>query len=271
MKKTILITFASLILVFAANTAYACSCDVYMDKPEINYSDWAKNFKGVAFAGRVIKVETIKAKGVSKITFSVNTVWRGALSAKVFVSTASSSGMCGVTFEEGADYVVISDSPAGSVYVSSCAEMEFAQNREKYLAALGEGRKGQQPPRKFDEFGNINCEYELAKLDGLTIELQNDPTSTAYIIIYGGKSGKKHGAKARIARMFHYLTKSRGVEAWRVYMKDGGYRDTLSGEIWTLRPGDNDPTATPTVSAKNVKLKGTAKIRGYNCGSEMGL
>lgn len=270
MKKTILIAFASLILIFAADSAFACSCLVQPNKPEVNYSAWATNFKGVAFSGRVIRVETAEAKMESKITFAVDTVWRGTATAEATVYTPSNSAMCGVTYNEGQEYVVISDSTGDKLMVFICSAMEYAANQSKYLAALGEGKRTPRPARKFDEFGNINCEYELAKLDGLTIELQNDPNSTAYMIIYGGKTGKRNEAKARAARMSYYLTKSTGVDPERVKIIDGGYRDTLSGEIWILRPGDDSPVATPTVAAKNVKLKGTAKIRKYNCGSEMG-
>jgi hypothetical protein len=52
---------------------------------------------------------------------------------------------------------------------------------------------------------------------------------------------------------------------------DGGYRETLAGEIWLATPDDAAPKPTPTVDAKKVKLRGTEKVRGYNCGSEMGL
>jgi len=243
---------------------------VQPNKPEVNYAAWAKNFKGAAFSGRVIRVETDEAKMESKITFAVDIVWRGKVTSEATIFTPSNSAMCGVTYNEGQEYVVISDSIGDRVMVFSCPAVEYAANQSKYLAALGEGKRTPRPARKFDEFGDINCESELARLDGLAIELQNDPSSAAHLIIYGGKTGKKNEAKARAARMSYYLTKSRGIDPERVKTIDGGYRDTLAGEIWILRPGDDIPKATPTVPAKDVKLKGTAKIRYYNCGSEMG-
>jgi hypothetical protein len=33
-------------------------------------------------------------------------------------------------------------------------------------------------PRKFDEFGDINCEDEMAHLDNLVVILQNEPSSS---------------------------------------------------------------------------------------------
>lgn len=124
-------------------------------------------------------------------------------------------------------------------------------------------------PRKVDEFGNINCEDELARLDALAVILQNEPASRSYIIIYGGRTGQRNEAKARAARMLYYLTKSRGIDLKRVVTLDGGYRETLMGEFWVAGAGDPAPTFTPTVGVKNVKLKGTAKIRHYNCGDAM--
>ena len=77
-------------------------------------------------------------------------------------------------------------------------------------------------------------------------------------------------AKARLARMKHYLTANRGIDSARIKPIDGGYRKGLSGEIWLAREGDSAPKATPTVKSKDVRLKGTAKIRSYNCGDTMG-
>ncbi|MFM9903606.1 MAG: hypothetical protein ACKVQJ_03430 [Pyrinomonadaceae bacterium] len=124
--------------------------------------------------------------------------------------------------------------------------------------------------KKVDEFGNINCEGEMARLDAFAQMLQNSPDSIGYIIIYGGSKGKRNEAKARAARMAYYLTKARGVDTAKVKTIDGGYRKTLSGEFWLAMPGDEAPKASPTIDAKSVKLKGTEKIRGYSCGSTMG-
>ncbi|HEV8589203.1 MAG TPA: hypothetical protein VGQ72_10040 [Pyrinomonadaceae bacterium] len=125
-------------------------------------------------------------------------------------------------------------------------------------------------PRKFDEFGNINCEDELARLDAFAIELQNQPNLIGYVIIYGGRTGRRNEAKARAARMYYYLVRSRGMDRKRVVTVDGGFRETLMGELWLSKPGAPVPVATPTVRAEDVKLKGRVRIVGYNCGDAMG-
>ena len=41
--------------------------------------------------------------------------------------------------------------------------------------------------RKVDEFENINCEDEMARLDNFAVQLNNEPGSTGYVIFYGGR------------------------------------------------------------------------------------
>ena len=150
---------------------------------------------------------------------------------------------------------------------SSTARDNSKQLVERYWRGVDKVLVGD--PRKVDEFGNINCENELARLDAFAVTLQNEPESRGYIIIYGGRTGKRNEAKARAARMLYYLTKRRGVNPKNVVTLDGGYRETLMGELWIASPTDQAPKATPTVDVKNVKLKGTAKIRNYSCSIEM--
>jgi hypothetical protein len=38
------------------------------------------------------------------------------------------------------------------------------------------------PRKTFDDFGDINCEDEYARLDHFAIQLQQDPTTTGVII-----------------------------------------------------------------------------------------
>jgi hypothetical protein len=117
----------------------------------------------------------------------------------------------------------------------------------------------------FDEFGNISCEDELARLDNLAITLQNDPTLQVHIIIYGGRVGFRNEALARAARMKSYLVQSRGLEADRVMTVDGGYRNELSGELWLSSRGVVAPVAKPTVDKKYVRLRGTVKVINSPC------
>jgi hypothetical protein len=127
-----------------------------------------------------------------------------------------------------------------------------------------------EQPRKFDEFGNVTCEDELARLDAFSAELQNAPDSDGYIIVYGGRLGRLHEAKARAARMKFYLVRNRALVRKQIHALDGGYRETLTIELWLRRSGEATPVQTPTVKVKDVKLRGRVRVRAYYCGEGIG-
>ena len=274
MNKFTLFLFVAVILFLSVQAAFGCSCIVDPNKPEVDYGQWAKDFKGIAFSGRVAKIEPFGEYEV-KVTFKVDKFWRGADTTQAIIYTAKDSGLCGVTYDEGKEYIVITEATGDRYVTYLCPDVEYVTHRAEYLKALGQGFTPADRPAqkavKFQEFGNINCETALAYLDALATQIQNDPNSMAYVIIYGGRKGKRNEAKARLARMMHYWVVTRRMDGERFKRIDGGYRETLAGEIWLATPDDAAPKPTPTVDAKKVKLRGTEKVRGYNCGSEMGL
>lgn len=96
--------------------------------------------------------------------------------------------------------------------------------------------------RKFDEFPNISRNDEKARLDNYGIELQNDPSSTAYIIVYPGRSGRPGDVQRHTTRMVDYLVNSRGIDARRIVTLVGGVRDELMVELWTCPQGATPPS-----------------------------
>jgi hypothetical protein len=120
-------------------------------------------------------------------------------------------------------------------------------------------------PIKIDEFEEFSCEEELARLDYLkSAGLHSDPLAQGYIIVYGRKNGRRNEVKARIASMKASLI-MRGVGTKRVTFIDGGFREKLSVEMWLVEKGKNAPVPTPTIEAKDVKLKGFARIYNEPC------
>lgn len=125
--------------------------------------------------------------------------------------------------------------------------------------------------RKFDEFGNINCEAEMAHLDNLAVQLGNEPNAKAVIIFYGGRrfSGrlpKRGEAEARAARLKPYLVERRGILAERVEVIDGGYKEEFQVEIWMIPTDVAAPAPNPTIPAKDIKFgKGKATARQFRC------
>ena len=95
--------------------------------------------------------------------------------------------------------------------------------------------------RKFDEFPDIERNDEKARLDNYGIELQNDPTSTAYVTVFPGRSAKSADAQRRIARIVDYLVNSRGIDSRRIVTRVGPARDQLMVELWACPQGITPP------------------------------
>jgi hypothetical protein len=125
--------------------------------------------------------------------------------------------------------------------------------------------------RVFDEFGDINCEDEMARLDSFAVQLQNQPNAKGVIIFYGGRRfrgrlPKQGEAAARAARMKPYLVGRRSIQSERVIMIDGGYREEFQVELWVIPADVTPPSGTPTVPSKDIKFqKGKATARQFRC------
>lgn len=85
-----------------------------------------------------------------------------------------------------------------------------------------------------------------ARLDNLAIELQNNPTAQGYIIVYSGVGSRAGQADRLITRAKDYLVTTRGIDASRLNVINGGYRDTDYFELWVVPQGAQPPTPTPT-------------------------
>ena len=95
--------------------------------------------------------------------------------------------------------------------------------------------------RKFDEFPDISRNDEKARLDNFGIELQNDPTATAYVIVYPGRSGKRGEVQQHAGRVVDYLVNSRGLDKNRIVTLVGPARDALYIELWITPQGATPP------------------------------
>jgi hypothetical protein len=147
---------------------------------------------------------------------------------------------------------------------------------------VANAQTGTAPPeaRMLDQFGDVNCEDEKARLDNFANELQNTPGDQGYIVFYGGKrhqSPTRHHSKlalprrgeaeARAARLKPYMNYNRGIDANRIVVVDGGYRDQWAAELWIVPKGANPPAPTPTIKPQEVKFRrGRIKKRDYECG-----
>jgi hypothetical protein len=101
--------------------------------------------------------------------------------------------------------------------------------------------------KPFDQFQSVAFDDDKARFDNLAIELQNAPDAQAYIIIYAGRTSRAGQADRLGKRSMDYLVNQRGVDARRITIIDGGYRDTDFIEVWICPPGAKTPQPTPTV------------------------
>lgn len=125
---------------------------------------------------------------------------------------------------------------------------------------------------KFDEFGDINCEDEWARLDNFAVQLQNSPAAQGYIIFYGGRRfrgrlPKRGEAAARAARMKPYLVERRGIPSSRILIQEGGYSDAWRAELWIVPLGGSPPSPSfSAVPASKIKFgKGKVNNRALRC------
>lgn len=95
--------------------------------------------------------------------------------------------------------------------------------------------------RKFDEFADIQRNDEKARLDNYAIELQNDPTAMAYVIIHPAASTRPSDVKRRTARIVEYLVNTRGIDSNRILTLTGGPKPDLSVELWIAPQGAAPP------------------------------
>jgi hypothetical protein len=100
----------------------------------------------------------------------------------------------------------------------------------------------------FDKVPPVTYDDLKARLDNLAIELQNNPTSQGYIIVYTAPSSKP-GQYDRLAkRVQDYMINQRGIDSSRLVLVNGGNRDTDFYEFWIVPQGAKAPQATPSVT-----------------------
>ena len=102
---------------------------------------------------------------------------------------------------------------------------------------------GVPPPasRKFDEFPDISRNDEKARLDNFTIELQNDPSATGYVVVYPGRSSKRSEVQEHFGHVVDYLVNSRKIDQARIRTIEGKKRDQLFVELWIVPLGATPP------------------------------
>lgn len=109
------------------------------------------------------------------------------------------------------------------------------------------------PSKQFDVCCSCSFDDQKARLDNLGVELQAEPTSRTYVIAYGGRNSRMGQANLLGTRARDYLVTNRGIDASRITVIDGGYREEDCVELWIVPSGATTPQATPTLQPGDVR------------------
>lgn len=119
-----------------------------------------------------------------------------------------------------------------------------ARCRQKISVPTVVDKKPELPKAyRCDIFESRSFDDDKARFDNCTIELQTNPDSQIYIILYQGtdKFSKTNNADKLGKRTLDYLVKTRGIDPRRIVITNWGTRPRTSYEIWIVPPGAQPP------------------------------
>jgi len=160
-------------------------------------------------------------------TISSGTITSGQGTPSITVDTR---GMGGQTINADLD---VND----GVYDATC--------RQKIsVPTLIEKPPASPTPRRFDEFPARAFDDDKARLDAFAIELQNNPDSQGYIIMYQGTdraSMRNKKVDVLSKKALDYLVKARGIAPRRIVITNWGTRPETYYDLWIIPPGAQPP------------------------------
>lgn len=103
---------------------------------------------------------------------------------------------------------------------------------------------GQENPKAvlIDEFGDINCEFLLAKLDYFYVTLQNNPAATGYVVISEKKEDNRRSFRYR--SWIHGNTNFRRFDLNRLTIIRDNTAENLKIQFWLVPLGADAPNSS---------------------------
>ena len=114
------------------HTASACSC-VPPPPPAVALAD-----ADAVFSGEVMMKEREGRDGAWRVTFRVDTAWKGNPGRGAVIHTANNSAACGFNFEKGERYLVYAYAHEGQLGTGLCTRTAALEGAGEDLEALGE-------------------------------------------------------------------------------------------------------------------------------------
>ncbi len=149
---------------------------------------------------------------------------------------------------QGTSSITVNTSDMGGDRVTASVSVGGLDRRCSNSASATTAIRPAPKPRKFDEYGTLKPADEHARLDNFAVELQSNPTSQGYVIVYGGRRSAPGAAKSAATQAGRYLGETRGIDYSRIMLLDGGYRELPFTELWIVPSGGAAPKASPTVN-----------------------
>ena len=119
----------------------------------------------------------------------------------------------------------------------------------------------ESPAKQFDVCCSCSYDDQKARLDNFAVQLQNDPSTTAYIIAYAGRNSRRGEANRLGTRARDYLVANRGINSSQITVLNGGFREEDCVELWIVPSGAAPPQPSPTVQAGDVNPAREAPTR----------
>jgi hypothetical protein len=114
-------------------------------------------------------------------------------------------------------------------------------------------------PWKFDMFGRLSCSDELARLDNYSDQLAELPDVLAVVVVYGGRNDTKRGeVVARLFAIRDRLLKKRSIDANRIVLLNGGFREKRETELWIIPTFGRESVmylVLPSVKSEEARLR----------------
>jgi PKD-like domain len=172
------------------------------------------------------------------ITFSANVAGGSANIAKNYQWTVSAGT---ITSGQGTSSITVDTKGLAGQTVTASLVMPGYDGKD--CSASCPVQIPNEPPvcRKFDEFRSIHFNDEKARLDHYATELQNDPTSVGYVVIYPGQRAKAGEVLRQTNRVLDYMVNSRGVDKRRIISIIGSAKEELFLELWVCPQGAKAP------------------------------
>jgi hypothetical protein len=108
--------------------------------------------------------------------------------------------------------------------------------------------------RPFDTFSDNPTIDKEARLDNFAVTLQNDPSSSGYIIVYAGRRALVREAITRGEQAKDYFVRKWGINKRRLIVVDGGHRETLETDLFIVPSDLPAPSPTPTIASTEAQI-----------------